>query len=146
MLVDQHRIAVRVDHHDRRQYVDAEIEAHLVLGIDEDRVGVGPIGDELATGATVSGNVCLPTPSDDVDSLVLFSEADFGGDKVFFSLDGAPVDDATLVFADDLIAAARVMQLTADRAGLVLQPSNSKKAANICCCCGCCCPSGRRPV
>jgi Fe-S-cluster-containing hydrogenase component 2 len=27
----------------------------------------------------------------------------------------------------------------ADRAGLVLQPSNSQKAANICCCCGCCC-------
>ena len=27
----------------------------------------------------------------------------------------------------------------ADRAGLVLQPSNSQKAGNICCCCGCCC-------
>jgi electron transport complex protein RnfB len=27
----------------------------------------------------------------------------------------------------------------ADRAGLVLQPSNSKKIVNICCCCGCCC-------
>jgi NAD-dependent dihydropyrimidine dehydrogenase PreA subunit len=27
----------------------------------------------------------------------------------------------------------------ADSAGLVLQPSNSQKAANICCCCGCCC-------
>lgn len=27
----------------------------------------------------------------------------------------------------------------ADRAGLVLQPSNSKKAGWICCCCGCCC-------
>ena len=27
----------------------------------------------------------------------------------------------------------------ADAAGLVLQPSNAQKAANICCCCGCCC-------
>lgn len=27
----------------------------------------------------------------------------------------------------------------ADKAGLVLQPSNSQKIANICCCCGCCC-------
>jgi len=27
----------------------------------------------------------------------------------------------------------------ADKAGLVLQPSNSQKVANICCCCGCCC-------
>lgn len=27
----------------------------------------------------------------------------------------------------------------ADKAGLVLQPSNSKKLSNICCCCGCCC-------
>lgn len=27
----------------------------------------------------------------------------------------------------------------ADKAGLVLQPSFSKKIANICCCCGCCC-------
>jgi len=27
----------------------------------------------------------------------------------------------------------------ADEAGLVLQPSNAKKAANICMCCGCCC-------
>jgi len=27
----------------------------------------------------------------------------------------------------------------ADKAGLVIQPSNSQKAANICCCCGCCC-------
>ena len=27
----------------------------------------------------------------------------------------------------------------ADQAGLVLQPSYSKKIANICCCCGCCC-------
>ncbi|MFH2042291.1 MAG: 4Fe-4S binding protein [Acidobacteriota bacterium] len=28
---------------------------------------------------------------------------------------------------------------TADEAGLVLQPSNAKKIANICMCCGCCC-------
>jgi len=28
---------------------------------------------------------------------------------------------------------------TADRAGLVLQPSNSRDPAWICCCCGCCC-------
>jgi len=28
---------------------------------------------------------------------------------------------------------------TADKTGLVLQPSYSQKAANICCCCGCCC-------
>ena len=34
---------------------------------------------------------------------------------------------------------AREILEQADRAGLVLQPSNSKKAANICCCCGCCC-------
>lgn len=27
----------------------------------------------------------------------------------------------------------------ADRAGLVLQPSNSQKPGSICCCCGCCC-------
>jgi ferredoxin len=27
----------------------------------------------------------------------------------------------------------------ADRAGLVIQPSNSKRAGWICCCCGCCC-------
>ena len=27
----------------------------------------------------------------------------------------------------------------ADRAGLVLSPSNSQKISNICCCCGCCC-------
>jgi len=27
----------------------------------------------------------------------------------------------------------------AEEIGLVLQPSNSKKAVNICCCCGCCC-------
>ncbi len=27
----------------------------------------------------------------------------------------------------------------ADRQGLVLQPSNSRKIVNICCCCGCCC-------
>lgn len=27
----------------------------------------------------------------------------------------------------------------ADEAGLVLQPSHSKKIINICCCCGCCC-------
>jgi len=27
----------------------------------------------------------------------------------------------------------------ADKAGLVLQPSNSKDIVNICCCCGCCC-------
>ncbi|MDF1552179.1 MAG: 4Fe-4S dicluster domain-containing protein [Deferrisomatales bacterium] len=34
---------------------------------------------------------------------------------------------------------AREILEQADRAGLVLQPSNSQKAANICCCCGCCC-------
>jgi Pyruvate/2-oxoacid:ferredoxin oxidoreductase delta subunit len=34
---------------------------------------------------------------------------------------------------------AREILVQADRAGLVLQPSNSQKAANICCCCGCCC-------
>jgi electron transport complex protein RnfB len=28
---------------------------------------------------------------------------------------------------------------SADEAGLVLQPSNSKDIVNICCCCGCCC-------
>jgi Pyruvate/2-oxoacid:ferredoxin oxidoreductase delta subunit len=28
---------------------------------------------------------------------------------------------------------------TADKEGLVLQPSNSQKIVNICCCCGCCC-------
>lgn len=27
----------------------------------------------------------------------------------------------------------------ADKAGLVLQPSNAQKIMNICCCCGCCC-------
>lgn len=27
----------------------------------------------------------------------------------------------------------------AERAGLILQPSNSKNIVNICCCCGCCC-------
>ncbi|MCJ7499878.1 4Fe-4S binding protein [bacterium] len=27
----------------------------------------------------------------------------------------------------------------ADRAGLVLQPSNARRIINICCCCGCCC-------
>ena len=27
----------------------------------------------------------------------------------------------------------------ADKAGLVLQPSNARKIVNICCCCGCCC-------
>jgi Pyruvate/2-oxoacid:ferredoxin oxidoreductase delta subunit len=27
----------------------------------------------------------------------------------------------------------------ADKAGLVLQPSNTQKVINICCCCGCCC-------
>ena len=27
----------------------------------------------------------------------------------------------------------------AEKAGLVLQPSNAKKIVNICCCCGCCC-------
>jgi Na+-translocating ferredoxin:NAD+ oxidoreductase subunit B len=27
----------------------------------------------------------------------------------------------------------------ADKAGLVLQPGNSKQPMNICCCCGCCC-------
>jgi Na+-translocating ferredoxin:NAD+ oxidoreductase subunit B len=27
----------------------------------------------------------------------------------------------------------------AEKAGLVLQPSNSKNIVNICCCCGCCC-------
>ncbi len=27
----------------------------------------------------------------------------------------------------------------ADKAGLVLQPSNAQKVINICCCCGCCC-------
>ena len=27
----------------------------------------------------------------------------------------------------------------ADKAGLVLQPSNAQKIINICCCCGCCC-------
>jgi NAD-dependent dihydropyrimidine dehydrogenase PreA subunit len=27
----------------------------------------------------------------------------------------------------------------ADEEGLILQPSNSQKIANICCCCGCCC-------
>ncbi len=27
----------------------------------------------------------------------------------------------------------------ADKAGLVLQPSNAEKVINICCCCGCCC-------
>jgi electron transport complex protein RnfB len=27
----------------------------------------------------------------------------------------------------------------ADKEGLVLQPSNSQRVANICCCCGCCC-------
>ncbi len=27
----------------------------------------------------------------------------------------------------------------ADEEGLVLQPSNAKRIANICCCCGCCC-------
>ncbi len=34
---------------------------------------------------------------------------------------------------------AREILERADRAGLVLQPSNSQKATNICCCCGCCC-------
>jgi len=28
---------------------------------------------------------------------------------------------------------------TAEKAGLVLQPSNSQRIVNICCCCGCCC-------
>jgi len=34
--------------------------------------------------------------------------------------------------------AGRILKM-ADEAGLVLQPSNSRKAVNICCCCGCCC-------
>lgn len=34
---------------------------------------------------------------------------------------------------------ARQILQKADKAGLVLQPGNSQKAANICCCCGCCC-------
>ncbi|WP_319523106.1 4Fe-4S dicluster domain-containing protein [uncultured Desulfosarcina sp.] len=42
---------------------------------------------------------------------------------------GRPVDRQTVL---DLLE-------TADRAGLVLQPSNSRDPAWICCCCGCCC-------
>jgi len=42
---------------------------------------------------------------------------------------GRPVDRQTVL---DLLESA-------DRAGLVLQPSNSRDPAWICCCCGCCC-------
>jgi H+/Na+-translocating ferredoxin:NAD+ oxidoreductase subunit B len=42
---------------------------------------------------------------------------------------GRPVDRQTVL----------ALLETADRAGLVLQPSNSKDPAWICCCCGCCC-------
>ena len=38
----------------------------------------------------------------------------------------------------DLEETLRILS-EADDAGLVLQPSNSRKIANICCCCGCCC-------
>jgi Pyruvate/2-oxoacid:ferredoxin oxidoreductase delta subunit len=34
--------------------------------------------------------------------------------------------------------ALAILQL-AEHEGLVLQPSNAKRIANICCCCGCCC-------
>lgn len=40
-----------------------------------------------------------------------------------------------LIDADEAIEIVR----RADKAGLVLQPSNAKKIVNICCCCGCCC-------
>jgi ferredoxin len=38
----------------------------------------------------------------------------------------------------DVDEALGLLQL-AEETGLVLQPSNSKRAVNICCCCGCCC-------
>jgi NAD-dependent dihydropyrimidine dehydrogenase PreA subunit len=38
----------------------------------------------------------------------------------------------------DMDEALRILK-KADMAGLVLQPSNAKRAVNICCCCGCCC-------
>jgi ferredoxin len=38
----------------------------------------------------------------------------------------------------DLEEALEILK-QADRAGLVLQPSNARKIINICCCCGCCC-------
>ncbi len=38
----------------------------------------------------------------------------------------------------DKAEALRILQ-KADRAGLVLQPGNAKKASSICCCCGDCC-------
>ena len=38
----------------------------------------------------------------------------------------------------DVDEALGILQL-AEETGLVLQPSNSKRAVNICCCCGCCC-------
>ena len=40
-----------------------------------------------------------------------------------------------LIDADEAVEILR----RAEEAGLVLQPSNSRKAVNICCCCGCCC-------
>jgi electron transport complex protein RnfB len=38
----------------------------------------------------------------------------------------------------DVDEALEILKI-ADDAGLVLQPSNSKRIVNICCCCGCCC-------
>ncbi len=40
-----------------------------------------------------------------------------------------------VIDADEALGILR----TAEEAGLVLQPSNARKAVNICCCCGCCC-------
>jgi len=37
------------------------------------------------------------------------------------------------------LAEAEAILRKAEKAGLVLQPSNAERAANICCCCGCCC-------
>ena len=37
------------------------------------------------------------------------------------------------------LAEAEAILREAEKAGLVLQPGNSERAANICCCCGCCC-------
>jgi electron transport complex protein RnfB len=55
----------------------------------------------------------------------------FGGAGSYFvqSGIGRPVDRQTVL----------ALLETADRSGLVLQPSNSRDPAWLCCCCGCCC-------
>lgn len=66
-------------------------------GVSIDTFGCGFLPDDLDrstdvfTGGVLRGQQCLPTPTDEVDSVVLYAEM-WGSDQVFFDLHGTPAD------------------------------------------------------